>query len=304
MPRTAALCLTVALTAADLHAAPPDDSALRIVRDVPYAGTDNPRQRLDLVLPDQPTVDGPLPVVVLIHGGGWRQGSRGGYFLRRAEELAATGRYAAATVGYRLSGEAVWPAQIHDVKAAVRWLRAHADGYGLDPARIAAGGGSAGGHLAAMLGVTGNPDSERDRALAGDLGPHAGVSSRVHLVLDRYGPTELLSMDAPPGRIDLDAADSPLFRLIGGPLRENADAARSASPTGYVTADDPPFLIQHGTADTTVPIDQSRRLAAKLRAAGVAVEFVEHPGAGHNLAGVPGVSERELEFLDRHFTRE
>ncbi|MEM9585828.1 MAG: sulfatase-like hydrolase/transferase [Planctomycetota bacterium] len=268
---------------------------LRIVSDIPYSDTENPRQQLDLVIPSTPSVEDPLPTIVLIHGGGWRQGNRAGY-LSRAKEIAATGRYAAATVGYRLSGEATWPAQIHDCKAAVRWLKAHADQYNLDTERFAASGGSAGGHLAAMLGVSADVEE-----LNGTLGNHADQSSRVDCVFERYGPTDLLSMNDAPGKLDHDAPNSPESRLIGGPIQENQSLARSASPTHYVTQDDAPFLILHGTEDMLVPHDQSVRLRDALIAAGVECQLVSIPDAGHGLKGVDGLMEQEIAFLDRHF---
>ena len=270
------------------------ESAVHVIPNIAYVEGDNPRQQLDLVLPEQPTVSGPLPVVVLIHGGGFRKGSRDGY-LGRAKQYAATGRYAAATIGYRLSGEAIWPAQIHDCKAAVRWLKAHAAEYHLDRSRFAAGGGSAGGHLAAMLGVSaGVADME------GKLGKHLDQSSRVACVVERYGPTDLLTMNDAPGKMDHNAPDSPESALIGGPIQEHRQRARSASPTTYVTGDDAAFLILHGEDDMSVPLDQSHRLHRLLREAEVPATLIAFPDAGHGLKGVRGLLDHELEFLDRH----
>ena len=152
--------------------------------DIPYAGTDNPRQRLDLYVPKIPKADKPLPVVVFIHGGGWQAGDkRGGFGTVRP--LVMTGEYAGVSVGYRLTGEAIWPAQIHDCKAAIRWLRANASKYNLDPVQIAVTGNSAGGHLVAMLGTSGDVPE-----LEGTLGEYLKESSRVACVVDQDGPTE------------------------------------------------------------------------------------------------------------------
>src|SRR5579872_5779829 len=197
--------------------------------DIPYAATENRRQQLDRYLPRRPQNDKPLPVVVFIHGGAWQNGDkRGGFGTVRP--LVETGKYAGVSVGYRLSGEAIWPAQIHDCKAAIRWLKANARKYNLDPDRIGVTGTSAGGHLVAMLGTSGDV-----AVLEGNLGEHASVSSRVACVVDEFGLTELLAMGG-----SHDNANSPESRLVGGAIQDNQDAARNASPTTYVSKDDPP----------------------------------------------------------------
>src|SRR5262249_2482548 len=155
---------------------------------IPYAGTQNPRQTLDLLLPKVPKGGKPLPLIVNIHGGAFRAGDKS-MGVREIADLVDAGDYVAATINYRLSGESTWPAQIHDCKAAIRWLRANAAKYGIAPDRIGVIGASAGGHLAAMLGTSGGI-----AALEGDVGTHAGVSSRVKCVVDQFGPSELLAM--------------------------------------------------------------------------------------------------------------
>ncbi len=262
--------------------------------DVPYAGGDNPHQRLDLLMPRRPTSEGPLPVIVFIHGGAWRGGDRReglGTLLR----VVASGRYAGATIGYRLSGEAIWPAQIHDCKAAIRWLRAHAEEYQLDPDRIGVLGPSAGGHLAAMLGTTG--DVER---LEGKLGDHLDVSSRVACVVDEYGPAELLAMSESASDIEHDAPDSPESKLVGGPIQQRATAARSASPMTYVSADDPPFLIVHGTEDPVVPYDQSERFYDALEQEGVEARLISVEGGGHGGFRSAELDRRIGLFFDKY----
>ena len=270
------------------------DRGVRVERDVPYAGTDNPRQRLDIYLPETRRGADPLPVVVFIHGGAWLQGDKSAGRGHLAP-LVAGGEYAGVSVGYRLSGEAIWPAQIHDCKAAVRWVRANAGKYGWDAKRIAVMGTSAGGHLVAMLGAGGDVEE-----LEGDLGEHDDASSRVRCVVDYFGPAELLAMGQAASRMDHDSPDSPESRLVGGAIQEHKDAARSASPVTHVTKDDPPFLIIHGSDDPLVPYDQSVRLHEALTAAGVDSTLVKVEGGGHGGFGTREPEARVRRFLDRH----
>lgn len=268
--------------------------SIRAELDVPYTGGDNPHQRLDLLLPRKPASDAPLPVIVFVHGGAWRGGDRReglGMLVR----VASGGRYAGAAIGYRFSGEATWPAQIHDCKAAIRWLRAHAEEYHLDPDRIGVIGPSAGGHLAAMLGVSG--DVER---LEGSLGEHLDVSSRVACVVDEYGPTELLAMSEFASDVEHDAPDSPESKLLGGPIQEHKDAARGASPITYVSADDPPFLLVHGTDDPLVPYDQSERFYDALEQEGVEALFITVEGGGHGGFRSAELDRRIGLFFDKY----
>jgi len=268
--------------------------AVRFEPDIPYADTDNPRQKLDLLLPKKPGDDKPLPVVVWIHGGAWRGGDkRSG--LGMLSEYVASGNYAGVSVGYRLTGEAMWPVQIHDCKAAIRWIRGNAERYNLDPQRIGVWGSSAGGHLVAMLGTGGDV-----KELEGDLGNHADQSSRVTCVVDYFGPADLLSMGQFPSNIAHDAPDSPESRLVGGPLQETKDAARSASPTTYVSKDDPPFLIVHGDKDPLVPHNQSVRLDEALHKAGADVSFITIQGGGHGGFHGEELPRRVQQFLDKH----
>lgn len=260
--------------------------------DIPYAATDNPRQRLDLMLPKQRSGDELLPVIVFIHGGGWQNGDkRGG--LGRLAPLVTGGEYAGVSVGYRLTDEASWPAQIHDCKAAIRWIRANAKKYRLDPDRIGVWGTSAGGHLVAMLGTSGDVAE-----LEGDLGEHTGTSSRVQCVVDFFGPSDFLSMGDRPSRINHNAPNSPEGKLLGGPVQERKEVARSASPVSYVTKDDPPFLILHGTEDNVVPYQQSVRLTDMLKGAGVDATLVTVEGGGHGFPDAEPL-ERVRAFLAR-----
>jgi acetyl esterase/lipase len=262
--------------------------------DLSYAGTDHPRQRLDLYLPKARKSDTPLPLIAFIHGGAWLGGDKrgaGGQVIR----FAANGQYVAASIGYRLSGDAIWPAQIHDCKAAIRWLRAHAAEYGIDPERIGVMGSSAGGHLVAMLGTSGDVE-----AMEGDLGDADDQSSRVTCVVDLYGPADMLTIGDYPSQLDHKAANSPESRLIGGAVLENKDAARSASPVAYISKDDPPFLIIHGSNDQTVPYHQSVELDEQLTQAGVRSLFITIDGGGHGGFRSDELDQRVKAFFDLH----
>jgi acetyl esterase/lipase len=268
--------------------------SVRHLADLHYAGTDNPRQKLDLLLPRKPNGEKPLPVIVHIHGGAWMGGERQGG-LPLLAPFVASGDYAGVTVGYRLSGESTWPAQIHDCKAALRWVRANAKAHNLDPDRIGLIGPSAGGHLVALLGTSGD-----SAALEGDLGLHQGVSTRVRCVVDEFGPADLLTIGQPPSQIKHDAPNSPEGRLLGGAIHDRPELARAASPTTYVSSDDPPFLIIHGTKDDTVPFDQSVRLTAALKKAGVSTLFIPVEGGGHGQFRSPELDRRIRLFFDKH----
>jgi acetyl esterase/lipase len=262
--------------------------------DLPYAGTDHARQRLDLYLPKERKTDKPLPLIAYIHGGAWLGGDKrgaGGQVVR----FAASGEYVAASIGYRLSGDAVWPAQIHDCKAAIRWLRANASEYGIDPERIGVMGSSAGGHLVAMLGTSGGVTE-----LEGDLGDADDQSSRVTCVVDEYGPADMLTIGDFPSQLDHKSANSPESRLIGGAILENREAARSASPVAYISKDDPPFLIIHGSNDQVVPYHQSVELDEQLTTAGVPTLFITVDGGGHGGFRSDELSQRVKAFFDLH----
>jgi acetyl esterase/lipase len=267
---------------------------VKLEADVPYASTDNPRQRLNLLLPKTPRDDHPLPVIVYVHGGAWLGGDRSGGHGRLADYVAG-GEYAAVSVGYRLTGEAIWPAQIHDCKGAIRWVRANAKKYNLDPDKIGVVGESAGGHLVAMLGTSGGV-----KELEGDLGEYKDVSSKVQCVVDLFGPADLPAMKDAPSSLNHDAANSPEGKLVGGRVSDKKDVAIAASPITYVSADDPPFLIFHGSKDPLVPYNQSERLSEALKKAKVECTFVTVDGGGHGGFRNPEVSKRERQFFDKY----
>jgi acetyl esterase/lipase len=253
-----------------LRTTPAIEDGITFIQDLPYVTNGGPRQCLDLYLPK---TEGPFPVIVYIHGGAWLFGSKGD---RVPKDYLKDG-YALACINYRLSPEAVFPAQIEDCKAAVRWLRAHAAKYHLDPNRFAAYGQSAGGHLSALLGTTG-----QTKAL--DVGEHLEFSSEVHAVIDYYGPIDFLQMDAhrlQKGMVHNDSG-SPESLLIGGLITENKDKVQAANPIAYLTRQAPPFLIVHGDQDALVPIHQSELLSRALQSAGVPVTFHTVKGGGHD----------------------
>jgi acetyl esterase/lipase len=270
----------------------PTPANVEVVEGIAYAGTDHPRQRLDLWLPKRRSGDGPLPVIAYVHGGAWNMGSR---VMARPQvaSLVASGDYAAVAIGYRLSWQATWPAQLHDLKAALRWVRAHAARHGLDSDRICAMGASAGGHLVAALGT-----SRGVAELEGTLGTHAGERSDVQCVVDFFGPSDLEA--PPPASRAQVAGDGPSSReqLLGAPPAEVPALARQASPLRHVAPGAPPFLIVHGTRDPLVALDQSTQLAAALTAAGVENYLVVVEGGGHGDFLGPAVAERVRTFLD------
>ena len=266
---------------------------VKVIANQPYAADDNPRHQLDLFLPEKRATDKPLPLLAFIHGGGWRGGDkRSG--AGRVAKFVQSGKFAAASIGYRLSGEAQWPAQIHDCKAAIRWLKAHAKQYGYDADRMAVWGTSAGGHLVAMLGVTGD-----EKSLEGELGKHSRENSRVACVVDFYGPTNFLTMNDFESTIDHDAANSPESLLIGGAIQKRKDKARAACPLQYVSASAAPMLLMHGDQDRLVPFDQSIQLAAALREHKVPVYLVKIQNGGHGFPDA-AVRPRVEQFLARH----
>ena len=266
---------------------------LEIIANIPYADTDNPRQQIDLFLPPQQLDDKPLPIVAFIHGGGWRKGSRRSG-LNFIGPMVQTGKYIGASIGYRLTDEAIWPAQIHDCKAAIRWLRANAERYGGDSNKIMVAGSSAGGHLVAMLGTSGDVSE-----LEGNLGHWGKKSSRVDGVINFFGPSNLISMGGWHNN-----PDSPESLLLGGPVPEHKDIAKAASPITYVTKDDPPFLTIHGTNDALVPFEQSVELTDSLQKAGVLARLIPIQDGGHGRPQVSELDNRIMLFLENQFAGE
>jgi acetyl esterase/lipase len=231
-------------------------------RDVVYCAPGGVPLKLDLYAPAKPA-SGPLPAVLFVHGGSWSGGDKAGSEgVLETADLLERG-YLVAAINYRLFPEYTFPAPIHDVKCAVRYLRANAAALGIDPQRIGAWGTSAGGMLVSLLGTT-----DRGAGLEGD-GGYADQSSRVQAVADLFGRADLAPV--PQTRPDL-------LPVFGGP-----DNLALYSPVTYVSADDPPFLIVHGDDDTVVPPELSQEFFERLRSAGVPAELLRVAHAGHGL---------------------
>ena len=236
-------------------------------RDIVFGGVDGQKLALDLYLPAKQRP----PLIVWVHGGGWGSGSKSDMPLGH---LVPEG-FAIASVDYRLSGVAPFPAQAHDIKAAIRFLRAHASELGVNAERIAIGGGSAGGHLAQLVGVTNG-----NRELEGANGA-TEASSDVQAIVSFYGMsdfTTILQQSTPHG---LNVRVPALQALLGGQPSEKPDLARLASPVFYVNAKSPPLLLIHGDEDPQAPFEQSREMEAAYRKAGARVQFEVVRGGGH-----------------------
>ncbi|WP_146394094.1 alpha/beta hydrolase fold domain-containing protein [Planctomycetes bacterium CA13] len=245
---------------------------------------------MHLVLPKNRS-DAPAPVYVWIHGGGWQGGTKDGG-IRQVTPLVKNG-FVGATIEYRLTGEASFPAQIQDCKCAIRFLRAHALKYNIDPERIAVGGSSAGGHLAALVGTSGDvPELEGN-------GGWPDQSSRVQAVVDLYGPTDFNKFVVTNGFESHNKDGSPESKLLGGGrVLDKPDGIKRVNPITYVDKEDPPFLILHGKSDRTVPPNQSEAMHKALQAANVPTTLHIIEGAGH---GGPEFSKPDIRKKQTNF---
>ncbi len=269
----------------------PPPSGFITLRNLDYAGQGNPRQKLDLYLPEKPT-EKPLPLIVYIHGGGWEGGDKSDTGL--LFELIKSGAYVGASIGYRLTDQGAWPTQIHDVKAALRWLKAHAKDHGIDADKIGLTGISAGGHLVSLLGTSGDV-----RELDGSVGT-AGDLPKIACVANFCGPANFLTFNKPGTSIIVgDKPGSALFKLFGGPMSQRPVEAKAASPVTYVSSDDPPFLHIHGTADNLVPYAQAQEFDAALEKAGVSSTLLTGEGAPHVFFSADLLNKMRL-FFDKH----
>jgi acetyl esterase/lipase len=248
-------------------------AGIKAERNIAYVENGHRNQVLDIYLPETPS-DKPLPLMIWIHGGAWMAGSQ----ANPPVLFLVSKGFAVASIQYRFAKDAIWPAQSFDCKAAIRFLRANAGKYNFDPDRFAVGGDSAGGHLAAFIGTSGDV-----KEMEGDLG-NTNVSSRVQAAIDWFGPTDLLLMGeqaGPNSMIHHNDTNSPESMLMGGAIQEKKELAKTANPLTYIDKHDPPFLIMHGDNDQLVPLAQSVILAKALIDAGVEVTMKTIPGAGH-----------------------
>ena len=236
----------------------------------------------------------PTPLVIWIHGGGWKSGSKAGggpglfQLLRRG--------YAVASVEYRLSGEAIFPAAVEDCKAAVSFLRLNALKYNLDPERFGAWGASAGGHLVSMLGTTNDVNDFNTHPVTQKASP------KVQAVCNWYGPSDFLRMNDFPSKIDHDSGNSPESLFIGGSIQQNPKKVQRANPATYASSGDPPFLHLHGDKDQLVPWNQSEILHEALKSAGVETTLYKVVGGGHGFGGArdkrEDLIEKTVDFFD------
>lgn len=284
---------------------------ITIKRDLEYAVYQHQGETkqllLDLYLPDKPTPE-PQPLLIYIHGGGWLEFSKE---ICPGEIVAKKG-YAIACINYRYSTEAIFPAQIHDAKAAVRWLRANATKYNLDPNKFGAWGASAGGHLSLLLGTSGGIAE-----LEGNQG-NLDVSSEVQAVCNWFAPTDFTQVTpafSKPFSLEVEKKyrKTPWFlytkvtsKLLGGAVKDNLELAALANPITYIDSEDPPVLVVHGDLDKIVPINQSEVLVAALTAQGVPVTFIRKPDMKHTYRGEnkerfsPELIALALEFFEQN----
>lgn len=260
--------------------------------DLDYVGDKIIGHRLDIHLPAQG--EGPYPVVIAIYGSAWfSNSSKAATYRTGLGQHLLAGGFAVVSINHRSSRDAQFPAQIQDVKAAIRFVRANAANFDLDSTFIGITGWSSGGHLAALAGTTNETTSmsmeDLEIDMEGSLGDFTDAESKVDAVVDWYGPTDFLIMDECGSSFSHDAADSPESSLVGGPIQEHKTMCRLANPISYVDKDIPPFLIFHGDEDPLVPLCQSEKLQEKLEGRNANSKLVVIPGGKHG----PGVMIEE-----------
>ena len=281
---------------------------ITIVRDVPYA-TQSASQKLDIYMLTKR--DKPCPVIMWMHPGGFHEGDKDGSAIAplaivnmiKLVQPMLEREYAAVSVNYRLSQEAIFPALMFDVKAAIRWIRANAAKYKFNPDKVAAWGSSAGGYLAAMLATAGDVEELEDLSLG-----HADQSSRVTAAVDWYGPTDFLLMDPQHIQLGQEAhvhdAESPESRLMGAAVTSVPDKCKAASPMTYISPTSAPIFIQQGMGDPVIPYPQSVMLAEKMKGAigeeNVFFELIEKVGHADPVFFALENVHKALDFLDRY----
>lgn len=282
--------LPIALAVLSLCAAslPAEEAAPAINKDLAYVANGHARQKLDVFLPPNPAAS--CPLLVWIHGGAWKEGSK-----ENCPALGMLGKgWVVASINYRFSQHAIFPAQIEDCKAAIRWLRANATRYHIDKDRVAVWGASAGGHLAAMLATAGEIKEF-------DVGENLDQSSAVKCAINWFGPTDFLNWGE-QSVIKAENPDDVVAKLFGGPVSKNKALATKGSPLHWVTKASAPMLIMHGDKDPLVPLQQSELLRDAYKAAGADCTLQVYPGMGH---GGPLFSDEAalklmVGFLEKH----
>lgn len=292
------LSLHACKKSSDTSTAAPNAPVQTEYLNIPYA-TISPAQKLDVFMPD--TLEQQNPVLVWIHGGGWQSGDKSEFKnTNRFTELRKRG-YAVVVINYRLSGEVKFPAQIHDVKAAIRWIKANAATYKFNAAKLGLWGASAGGHLSALAGTSANVAELEDMSLG-----NSNYTSQVQAVVDWYGPVDFLTMDsaalAQGCSSNHNGAISPESKLIGYQITTRPDLVAKASPITYISNDDPPFFIEHGLTDCTVPHAQSQLLYDKLLPVlgihKIKLKLMPATGHGGALFNDPATVKEAIDFLD------
>ncbi len=271
--------------------------------DIAYASKSN-AEKLDIYLPKN--IKSLCPVIVQIHGGAFKMGDKADMQVNASLEGLKRG-YAVVSINYRLSGEAIFPAQIQDCKSAIRWVRANAATYNFNANAIAVWGGSAGGNLSALLGTSGDVKELEDLTLGNEK-----FSSRVQAVVDWFGPINFNTLDSQfrvsgKGKPNHDDANSPESEVMGKKITEAKDLVQKANPTTYISADDPDFFIQHGTNDPLIPTQQSIEFAKSLEQvlgkARVSISFLEGAGHGGPQFSSPENVDKVFIFLDKQLKK-
>lgn len=281
-----------------IDANPPNDHSVQFIANIVYSKIGKRELKVHLLVPTHKKR--PMPLILYIKGSSWGKDKPQDTFrnIPQLVQFAKSG-YIVASVEHRTSHEAKFPAQIHDVKAAVRFLRQNAKQYNIDVNRVGAWGTSSGGHLAALLGTSGGVTE-----LEGEEMTNSPYSSRIQAVVDWYGPTDFLQISQHTREYDADQADSAESLLIGAPIQKNREKVKKANPITYISSDDPPFLIMHGDKDKRVPFNQSVLLYEALKREQIEVTLYQIRGAGHgNRFSKHEVLNTVQAFFDQHLKK-
>lgn len=273
----------------------------QLYADINYGGDTNVYHRMDIYVPDDDKAI--HPVIIVVYGSAFFGNNLKATGFETLGQPLLNAGYAVVAVNHRSSRDGLFPAQIHDLKGAIRYLRANANKYHVDPSFIGITGYSSGGHLSSIAGTTGNQQSfeldGRTIDLEGSIGGNAGYSSKVDAVVDWFGPTDFLIMDSCGSEMVHNAPDSPESQLVGGAIQDNRSRCQMANPATYVDKTDPPFLILHGDQDPLVPWCESEILYQALLNENVPAEFIKIKGGGHGPGVIiPEHLQRMVEFFD------